>query len=305
MSYKLSVLAAALITGITFSGCGGGDSTDSTNSSSLDLPDGKTLLFYSADTTEQYSYDTDTDTYTNLNIVDQTYDMEGKSGKLYTWFDPTDGSAIDQKIVMFKDTYSYAIDGNVTFDDFHYLGHFHTEDNTQVFAAHSANEFDPDNNASTEKLAALTRLSNSLNERELQKEAILNLFPLDKELCNYLKIAHTDPEDNDTLPYFAMSGDGEIYVYEEDENGTLSALQSPVLLDGVTECSPETTSILQYSEAGILVFSAQTQKLYLVDNHGGDFHQHASFTASKFLPNGFVPTQMEGIGKGEDEHDHE
>ncbi len=306
MPYKLSMLSAVLVTTMTFSGCGSnsGSGSDNNDSSGLDLPDGKTLIFYDAKSSKQYSYDTETERSTQMNVAEKNYDMEGKSGNIFTWFDPTDGTKIDQKIIMFKDTYDYSVDGNVTYDDFHYLGHFHTEDNAQVFAAHSASEFDPDNNASTKKLAALKRLSKTFAERALQKEKILGVLPADKVLCNYFKIEHTEVEEEpEALPYVALTTNGQIYIYGET-NETLSSLQAPIQLEGVTECKEDESAIAHYGEEGVLVFSAQTQKLYLVDSHGDDFHQHSTFTISKFLPEGFTPTQMAGIGEGEGDHDH-
>jgi hypothetical protein len=310
MPFKLSIFTSLVSAAVVFSGCG--SDLDNAGGSMLDLPDGKTLIFYDANSGSQYSYDTDSDTYTSMDVEGQNYDMIGNTdGQIFTWFDPTDGTAIDQKIVMFNSTYDYSIDGNVTSDDFYYLGHFHTEDENQVFAAHSADEFDPDNNASAAKLNALKRLSTSLGERELQKNAILDVLPDTKTLCNYHKIDHTEVEEHEEgeeeelLPYVALTTDGQIYVYEEDENGTLSPLQAAVQLEGVTECTEDTSAIVQYSEEGVLVFSAFTQKLYLVDAHGGDFHQHSSFTVSKFLPTDFTPTQMAGIGEGDHDHDEE
>ncbi|MCH9812650.1 MAG: hypothetical protein K0U47_01765 [Epsilonproteobacteria bacterium] len=306
MPYKLSMLISVLVTTMTFSGCGGDSGSDNNvTSSSVDLPDGKTLIFYDAKSSKQYSYDTETERYTQMNVAEKNYDMEGKSGNIFTWFDPTNGTAIDQKIIMFKDTYDYSVDGNVTYDDFHYLGHFHTEDDAQVFAAHSASEFDPDNNASVKKLAALKRLSSALNERELQKEKILEVLPADKVLCNYYQIEHTEvEEEEEALPYIALTTNGQIYIYSEN-NETLSQIQAPIQLEGVTECKEDESAIAHYSEEGVLVFSAQTQKLYLVDSHGDDFHQHSTFTISRFLPEDFTPTQMAGIGEGEHDHDED
>jgi len=67
--------------------------------------------------------------------------MTDKTGKLIVW-DHKTPAGIDQKIVMLDDGFNIN-EGNLTFNDFHYLGHFHEEDNVQVFAAHSNSEFDP------------------------------------------------------------------------------------------------------------------------------------------------------------------
>ena len=294
----------AVVTALLFTGCGGGSGTSGTGN--VDLPDGKVLIFFDNATSQQYMYDTDSETFTNMNGTGENYDMTGKNGKLIVWFHHTD-SGVDQKIVMLFDDFDIN-EGNLTHQYFHYLGHFHEENNVPVFAAHSADEFDPDNNASQKKLKALTALNAHLLEQEEVKEELEQALPAGETLCNFFVFEHDHEDENGTeeeaAPHIALTMSGKVYIFEEN-GGNLMQSQASFALDGVTECKENESSIVQYSEHGVLVFSAETQKLYLIDEHGIDFHQHSSWDISYFLPNGFTPTGFAGIGEGEDDdHDH-
>ena len=310
--------AAVVLSGLMLAGCGGSSAPESdtknVSSTQIDLPDGNVLIFFDNETSAQYLYDTDSETYEDMNIEGENYDMTDKNGKLIVWNHHT-AAGVDPKIVML-DEYFDINDGNLTYTDFHYLGHFHEENNEKFFAAHSADEFDPAV-ASDQKLAALDALNAHLLEQEEIKEEISEALLLETEgnetLCNFFVFAHDhdhDHEEADTnetgeeaAPHLALTVSGKVYVFAE-ANETLTQVQNPVVLDGVTACQEDQSSIIQNGDHGVLIFSAQTQKLYLVDNHGMDFHQHSSWDIDRFLPNGFTPTQMAGIGEGE-EHDHE
>jgi hypothetical protein len=199
-------------------------------------------------------------------------------------------------------------DVNVTHNDFHYLGHFHEENNEKFFAAHSADEFDPAV-ASEKKLATLDALSAHLHEQEEIRAEIEEALPGNEMLCNFFVFEHsheadTNETEEEAAPHIALTESGKVYVFAE-VNETLSEIQEPVVLDGVTECQESESSIIQNGDHGVIIFSAQTQKLYLVDNHGMDFHQHSSWDIGRFLPTGFTPTDMAGIGEGhEGDHEH-
>lgn len=279
-------LTSLALVGLLFSGCG---SSSSDESVSIDLPDGKTFIFFDNESSMQYQYNSDSETALDMNIdATQNYAMNNKHGRLIFWEHQTD-TGIDEKIVMLKEHFSI-LDGNLSAEDFHYLGHFHAEDNEPVFAAHAASEFD---GSSEQKMNALTALNQHLHNQELQKEELSALLPVDETLCNFY-------ENHESGVHFLLSNMGKLYFFKED-NATLSTLQNPIGLEGVASCSQERSSIIPYGESGVLIFSAESQKLYLVDEHGMDFHQHSSWNIHKFLP--FAPTQCVAIGEAEhDEH---
>ncbi len=303
---KLTKLTTILLTAFLLVGCG--SSSDTSNG--LDLPDGKTLIFFDNESSKQYMYNTDTETSEDMNTdTTQNYNMTDKNGKIIVWNHKT-ANGIDQKIVMLHDDFNIN-EGNLTYNNFHYLGHFHTEDEKQVFAAHSPDEFDP-TVSSDKKKATLNTFNMHLIEQEEIKQEITEALPIGEELCNFFVFEHVHEESEDhnetqeeeAAPHLALSKSGKVYVFEEGEAG-LAQSQATFGLDGVTSCEEDKSSIIQNSEHGVLIFSAESQKLYLVDEHGMDFHQHSSWTASKFLPTGFTPSQLAGIGKSDEEsHDH-
>ena len=296
-----------------FIGCGSSssnnnnDNTDVNLTSSLDLPDGKALIFFDNATSNQYLYDTTADTNTNMNTdANATYNMTDQTGKLIRW-DHETTSGVDQKIVMINDDFNIN-EGNLTYNDFHYLGHFHEEDNVNVFASHSNSEFDPTVSSDAKK-ATLVSLNTHLLEQEEIKQEIAQALPSGEELCNFYAFEHEDHDANATeehgaSAHIALTKKGNIYVYEEDATTGLTESQSSFSLDGVTNCEEEKSSIIKNNDDGVLIFSAETQTLYLVDSHGEDFHQHSKWTGSKFLPTNFTPTQFAGIGESDEDHDH-
>ncbi|MBN2895380.1 MAG: lipoprotein [Campylobacterales bacterium] len=171
----LLALGAALV----LAGCGGGSSGGSSGSVAQ-LPEGKTLAFYNSQNGAQMVFDTTTSTSVSLdhNATNPIYMKDKEQGRLLYWPDEATG---DAKIIMFKA--AYAFDGNVTHEDFIYLGHFH---GTEV-AAHSASEFDPAV-ASTIKLSTLDRLSAYLQEQTQIKEEITEaMIAQGEELCTLLR----------------------------------------------------------------------------------------------------------------------
>ena len=311
---KLKTTWAGILLSGLLVGCGGTstseDGTHTGSSTQIDLPDGNVLIFFDNNSSAQYLYDTDSETYEDMNIETANYDMTVKHGKLIVWNHHTT-TGVDPKIVML-DEYFDISDGNLTYTDFHYLGHFHEENNEKFFAAHSADEFDPEV-ASDNKLAALNALNAHLIEQEEIREEISEALQLETEgnetLCNFFVFEHDHEEaesnesEEEAAPHLALTESGKVYVFAE-VNETLSEIQAPVVLDGVTTCQESESSIIQNGDHGVLIFSAETQKLYLVDNHGMDFHQHSSWDIDRFLPAGFTPTDLAGIGEGH-EHEHE
>jgi len=295
-----------LLTGTLLIGCGGNSNSSDTTSTDIDLPDGLTMIFFDNASSQQYLYNTDSETYEDMNIDEtQSYNMTGKHGRLITWFHETT-SGVDQKIVMLNEDFDIN-EGNVTYESFQYLGHFHEENNEKLFAAHSPDEFGPDNNASATKLAALNALSADLLEKEEIKDEIAAALPSGETLCNFFVFEHDHDEENATeeeaVPHIALTTTGMVYIFEESD-GTLLQSQSAFALEGVSSCERDKSAIMQVDEEGVIIFSSQSQKLYLVDNHGIDFHQHSSWDISYFLPAGFTPTTLASITEGE-EHDHD
>jgi len=297
-----------LLLGTLLAGCGGGSSSDAgtsdTTMNTIDLPDGLTMIFFDNTTSRQYLYDTQSEKYEDMNSDStQNYDMSGKHGLPIVWFHKT-SAGVDQKIVMLKEDFVIG-DGNVSYQSFHYLGHFHEANNEKHFAAHSADEFNPDNNASSAKLAALKALNAHLLKQEEIKAEIANALPSGESLCNYY-VLEEEHEDNATheeaAAHIALSTTGQVYLLSE-QNGTLLPTQAVFGLEGVSYCESDKSAIVKANDHGVIIFSAQSQKLYLVDNHGVDFHQHSTWDIAKFLPAGFTPTVMTSIVE-EGTHDH-
>lgn len=306
---KLTQLTIATLSTLLLVGCGSGSSNGEVSlASSLDLTDGKTMVFFDNATSDQYMYDTTADTNTDMNTdINATYNMTDKTGKLIRW-DHVTTAGTDQKIVMLNDDFDIN-EGNLTYTDFQYLGHFHEEDNVNVFAAHSNDEFDPEVSSDGKK-AALVSLNTHLLEQEEIKQEIAGSLPSSEELCNFYAFEHEEHEEesNETeeAAHIALTKSGNIYVYYEKE-GVEGLQQSGAAfaLDSVTSCEEDKSAIIKNDDYGVLIFSGQTQTLYLVDSHGADFHQHSKWTGSKFLPTNFTPTQFVAIGESDEDHEHE
>ncbi|MDY0403877.1 hypothetical protein [Sulfurovum sp.] len=318
--------AGVVLSGLLLVGCGGGSSISDNHEDAL--PAGLTFIMFDNATGDQYSYDTEHREFENMNGEGEKYDMTGKNGKLVVWthhmVDADGNETEEQKVVMLNDV-DYNIlndDDNVTHDNIHYLGHFHDDG----FAAHSADEFDPAVETNETKLekkqAALDSLSEHLWEqeeiREELEEALSNVNATG-DLCNFIVLGEHEEHDDNVIheehgtPHIAMTTDGYVYVFEENAT-THELVQDGIhfLLDGVTNCTETESDILQVGESGVAIFSAETQKLYLVDKHeddesstyGTDFHVHSTVEISEIMPAGFTPTSVAAIGEGEHDHDH-
>ncbi len=327
---KKILMASAAAAAIMLAGCGGGGSYDGRDDDHADEHSVElTFIMFNNATSEQYSYEAAHEEVEDLNIEGENYDMTGKNGKLVVWthhmVDSDGNETEEQKVVMLNDVdYNIAIDGNVTYENFHYIGHFHTneETNESEFAAHSADEFSEDN-ITDAKQDVLNSLSAHLLEREEVREeleeALFNVSATG-DLCNFIVVGEHeeheeegDEEEEHGVPHIALTTDGYVYVFEE--NTTTHELEQDgihFLLDGVTSCSEIESDIIQVGDHGVAIFSAQTQKLYMVDKHetevtstyGADFHVHSTIEISDIMPAGFTPTSVVAIGEGEHDHDH-
>lgn len=285
--------AAALF---LFTGCG--SSSSGTDSASLELEsDGKTLFFYSASTNEQYAFDVDTQQVTDLNSATDAegndianFNLSGsEQGRLFVWVDDkgdTNASNDEDKILMFHQDYDFATDGNATWEDFYYLGHFHEhEENgvtTNELAAHSNDEF---NVTSGAKSNAMIRLNTYLQSQETLKTGLASLLPADANgICAYL---HFENEEGETKS-FVMGRNGTLYVYDENN----------VFQDSVAIASGCTATEIGISETedGVLVFDALAQKVNSVDSHeDGVYHIHTSWDVSELIGGGHSAQMMVGI----------
>lgn len=293
-------ITSAVLTAVIMVGCG--ESSNSEEKSSIDLPNAKTLIFLDNVSSKQYQYNTDTEKYENMNVAGKNYDMSGKNGRLIVWNHKT-SSGVSQKIVMVDENFDI-IDGNLTHEDLHYIGHFHENNNVKYFAAHSADEFNPDhpdnmNVDITRRLGALKVLNKHLIEQNEIKEKIAEALPSTETLCNFFVL-----KQKEASAHIALTASGKIYMFKESKE-ELEQSQSIFTLDGVTECKENESGIIRNDDHGVLIFTAQSQKLYLVDTHGEDFHVHSTWDTDRFLASGFTPTIFTGISKEDDKHGHE
>jgi len=306
---KKSIIKSAVVLALltTLSGCGSDDSRGEESSLPELESDGQTLLFYSASANTQYAYTVDNGSV--LNLQGET-NSEGEDisnfntqntleGQLFVWIDDkgdTDASNDESKVVMFKQDYSYTDDGNATFEDFSYLGHFHEhEDEGEMeyhLAAHSNAEFDfsdlnEEQKAVDPKYLAMVRLNKYLAEQnELEQNLTAQLPDAANGLCGFQKATN---DENETS-YYAMGKNGKMYKYDE----SLQYVSSTVIT-GVDSCT-ENEFGMSPTEDGVLYFSKATQKVYSIDAHeGGEFHVHNSWGLDEILGAGKTADMMVAI----------
>lgn len=330
---KKFLMMSAAVSALLFTGCGGGGSTPEGDMAAIEL-EGKTLLFFDNDSSAQHIYKEEHEEAEahSMEAEDEEHgelpDMTGKDGKLIVW-EHND----DQKIVMLDALFDIE-EGNLTHEGFHYIGHFHGEE----FAVHLSEEFDPENtelNATVKAkrangLRALNEyLIEQAEEREVIEHALEEVTNGSETLCNFFILgdhedhegheAHSEDnesEEHEETPHIALTESGKVYVFvEEEEEGQVPMQEEhgelvqdgpAFALDGVTSCSETTSNMVEYNDHGVLVFSAQSQKIYLVDAHDGDFHVHSTTDVSELVPADFTPTQLAAIGEAEGhDHDHD
>ena len=156
---------------------------------------------------------------------------------------------------------------------------FMKEDNTPIYSLIFEDDnltFPELNDEKREKIKGFITAVDNL-EANLLKE-------FGKEICNAVKL-----ETNTTV---AISIDGKVYIFDENQ----TKIQD-IVLDGVTECKKQYSSIFPSGEDGVYIYIYDTKTLYLVDNHGSDFHQHSKIYVGDIFD--FVPTQVVGLGEGD------
>lgn len=289
-------VALFLTAALVFGGCGTSSSSDAAKADPLELEsDGKTIFFYSASTSKQYAFNVDSQSITNLNNeLDaddnniSNFNMDSsKNGKLFVWVDDkgdTNSSNDEGKVVMFKQSYSYANDGNVSWEDFYYLGHFHEERTGYHLAAHSNSEF---NVTSGAKFDAITRLNKYLASQNSLEQNLSNAIPSE---ANGLCAFHTFTNEANKTFYYAIGRNGTLHIY--DANITTPALDSVAVAAG---CEINKAGVSS-TEDGVLLFFANTQKLYKVDSHeDGIYHIHNTWNLSQLLGEGKTAQMMVGL----------
>lgn len=299
---KNTIKSAAFILGATLvlSGCGGSGSNSTAQTDPLELEsDGKTLVFYSALTNEHYGFEVDSQKVINLqestdangHDVSNFNMNESDSGKLFLWIDnkgTEDRSDDEDKIIMFKQDYSFKKDGNATWEDFYYLGHFHgetTKDNQTNYhlAAHVNDEFKVSSGA---KYNAMMRLNQYLAAQNTLEEQLLEILPEEANgLCGF----HTFISKKAETFYYAMGKNGTMYIYDERMRTELDSVV-------VTDSCKSNEFGMSSTEDGVLYYSADTQELYSVDSHDdGIHHVHSYWGVSQLIGNGNSAEMMVGL----------
>lgn len=329
---KLTVASFLCVSALALSACGGGSSSNN-EETSVGLPEGLTLGLLNAGTGAYYSFNSTTEARVDLNelatgsedssIQNLAITDTATVGHFFHWPDFREVNGVDQfdmKYVLMKPSYE---DGStITSDEMVSLTHFHGED----LAAHSAAEFqDPEPGSGKEQ--GLLRLNSFVAAQSELEAEISEVMPAGTQLCRayidpYLKFEaeeeHAEEEAVETeaaeeehehehgdLIHYALDTTGRMYFFKEGENG-LEQTQGFVQLDEVSnidDCSRTTVS--RVSEDGVLVFIPDSQRLYLVDSHGADYHQHSTWALSTLLPENETADLVAIIGQGEADHDHE
>lgn len=288
------------------------NNTDGSSSSDIvskiegsDLESAKQILyFYGASTNDHYAYDVTTNTLENLNEDNVTAMASGDDGRLFYFRDNTTGDTnasndVD-KVLMFKPTYSFATDGNATWEDFYYLDHLHDGGRHP----HANDEF---NVTAGGKYESMIRLNEYFAEQEQLKsdlkasiadEAIVGAGQTSQDLCDFYTVHHEDEKH-----YYALGTNGNIYTFDDS-----TTTFKDVTLVSSAGCEAGKSGMVA-AEDGVLVYLGSTATLYLVDSHeDGVSHVHSEWDISEVIGDGHGVDMMVGIGalehEGED-HDHE
>lgn len=323
------IVSAALLTA-----CGGSSSSSDENptGSSVNLPDGKNLVFIDASSPMHYRYNTTTEKATDINdeasksgetaVQNLAVNDVSVIGSFFFWADDkdADGSIDDEKILLMKPGYQSG--GTIDHTNMQYLAHFHGEE----LAAHAASEFDSAqaNWEGSTKQAGLARLNSYVTkQKELFDEVdeALETLAAGQTLCKayidpYAGAEHegeahahvaAEAEEEEHVVHIALTNTGRLYFMEEEEGALKLSQDTFVALTGVSSidnCAK--TEITRVNEHGVLIFVEASQKVYMVDTHGGDWHEHSNWDISQLMPSGFHADFMAALGAGsEDDHDHD
>ena len=304
------------------------EATDETaDVASVGLPEGLSLSLLNTSTGAYYQFDTDSETLIDLNEAAASSEDTAVQklaitdtsvlGSFFHWPDfreVDEEESFDNKYLLMTPNYMSGTPIDYTY--FTQLVHFHDD----TLAAHSADEF-ADIEEGSAKAQGLARLNAFVEEQAELHEEVAEAMPDGEVLCR----AFVDPyvafelnheheeeetdeegahEEEHTLIHMALSSSGRMYFMQEADEGLIET-QGFVKLDNVdTIADCDRTTIARASEDGVLVFIPDTQMLYLVDSHGGDYHQHSTWDISAVLPEGVTADMVAVLGAGE-AHDHD
>lgn len=300
------IKSSAVILGLALilSACGDSDDKTEAGKTAPDLESVKQVLyFYGVSTNDHYAYDVTKNSLENLNEDNVTAMNPNDSGKLFYFRDDkgdNNASNYVDKVLMFKSTYSFASDGNATFEDFYYLDHLHNGDRHP----HTNDEF---NVTAGGKYTSMVRLNEYLAEQEQLKsdlsssianEAIVGAGQASPALCDFYSLIH--PEENETH-YFALGTNGKVYTFDDNTTNF-----KDVTLVSSAGCEVGKSGMVG-AEDGVLVYLGSTSTIYLVDSHDdGVSHVHSEWDASEVIGDGRGIDMIVGIGNLEHDeaHDH-
>lgn len=285
------------------SGCGGGSSDPHHETADI-LPDGNWLIFIDASSPKLFSYDTNSESYLDLNaqaaasndtaVQNLSVTDSASIGSFLHWLDNG-----NDKILLMKPGYNRG--ESIDASKFLFLAHPHGN----KLAAHASSEFENPAEGS-KKQKGLARLNSYVTQQaELftKVNAALQAEAPGETLCQAYVDLHEDA--SSPLMHLALTQSGKVYDFSEVD-GTLKASSSGFSkLTGVShiqDCAK--SSIVRVNKDGVFIFVADTQKLYLIDRHGGDFHLHASWNISQFMPDGFRADFMTAVSNGKSVHGH-
>ncbi len=322
---KKSLRASLLLAcGAVLGACSSSSSDDAAagGSASVDMPEGLSLVLLNASTGAYYLFDAETETRTDLNdLAQRSQDSAVQKllisdtstiGHFFSWpdFRVANGQEmLDDKYLLMKP--GYIPGSEISADKFVQLAHFHDA----TLAAHSADEFaNPEPGSS--RAAGMARLNSHVSEQAELVAELAAVLPAGETLCRafvdpYVKFEHEQEpagegaaeHEHGDLVHMALTTSGRMHFFAEGDAG-LAPTQGFVKLDNVTfieNC--DRTTIAHASEDGVLVFVPDTQRIYLVDSHGGDYHQHSTWPISAILPRGVRADLVAVMGAGAD-HDH-
>lgn len=195
---------------------------------------------------------------------------------------------------MFNQDYTYAPDNNATWEDFYYLGHFHSSTNSanetvNALAAHSNDEFDV---ASGGKYDAMVRLNTYLAEQYALEQNLSTALANTADNASSETLCGFDTLVNDNGTFYVVMGTGgTMFIYDENR-----VFIDKTTLTGVDECLVNQFG-MSSTEDGVLYFSQETQQLHMVDSHDGGtvWHEHTTFEIEDLLGTGKTAEMMVGI----------
>ncbi len=299
-NYKIKSSAVILGLALMMSACGSSDSNNDGEGGG-EVPDiesaKKLLTFYGTASNDNYAFDIETQTLTNLNENNKTAILDGEEGRLFVWVDnkgDDNASTNEDKVIMFHKNYSFTEDGNATWEDFYYLNHLHDGE----MHPHANTEFNTTDSESG-KFKAMIRINEYLQEQETLKTELSTLISAKgATLCDYNSVVHEDE-----THYYVLGTNGILYTYENDGTTTFK----DATLVSSAGCTVGESG-MSAADEGVIIYLKNTSTLYLVDSHeDGVSHVHSEFDLSEIIGDGKSIDMMVGIvdlEHDDENHDH-